>query len=176
VEEAGGEAEIFMVPETLSEEVLIKMHAPPKGDYQLASNETLESFDYFLFGIPTRYGNRPAQLSTFWDATGQLWGKGALYGKYAGVFVSTASMGGGVEATPYTFMSTLTHHGFIFVPLGYARAFEQLTSLEEPHSGSAWGAGTLVAADGSRQPSELELKISQIQGKEFYKTIEKVRV
>lgn len=31
----------------------------------------------------------------FWDATGALWAKGALAGKYAGVFVSTATLGGG---------------------------------------------------------------------------------
>lgn len=31
----------------------------------------------------------------FWDATGGLWGKGALAGKYAGVFVSSGTPGGG---------------------------------------------------------------------------------
>ena len=41
----------------------------------------------------------PGQWKAFWDATGQLWASGALMGKYASVFVSTASPGGGQEAT-----------------------------------------------------------------------------
>jgi NAD(P)H dehydrogenase (quinone) len=32
-------------------------------------------------------------------------------------------------------MSTLTHHGIIFVPLGYKSASAQLTNLEEVHGG-----------------------------------------
>lgn len=34
--------------------------------------------------------------------------------------------------------------------------------------GSPWGAGTLASADGSRQPSTLELEVAEIQGKSFY--------
>lgn len=71
----------------------------------------------------------------FWDATGKLWAHGNLAGKYAGVFVSTSSAGGGQEMTPLTFMSTLVHQGMIFVPLGYATGFAQLVSLEQSHGG-----------------------------------------
>lgn len=49
------------VPETLSEEILINMHAPPKPNYRIATPGTLTSFDAFLLGIPTRYGIMPAQ-------------------------------------------------------------------------------------------------------------------
>jgi multimeric flavodoxin WrbA len=72
IEKAGGTATIYQVPETLSTEILAKMHAPPKKDYPIATNETLTSHDAFLFGIPTRYGTYPAQWKTFWDATGHL--------------------------------------------------------------------------------------------------------
>ena len=41
--------------------------------------------------------------------------------------------------------------------------------------GSPWGAGTFAAADGSRQPSELELEIAKIQGKAFWGTVSKVK-
>jgi NAD(P)H dehydrogenase (quinone) len=41
-------------------------------------------------------------------------------------------------------------------------------------AGSPWGAGTLAATNGSRQPSALELEIAQIQGKSFYNTVSKV--
>jgi NAD(P)H dehydrogenase (quinone) len=79
----------------------------------------------FLFGIPTRYGNFPAQFKAFWDATGQLWASGGLSGKYAGVFISTASPGGGQESTAMNALSTFAHHGIIYVPMGYAKYVAQ---------------------------------------------------
>ncbi|KIK60428.1 hypothetical protein GYMLUDRAFT_43739 [Collybiopsis luxurians FD-317 M1] len=174
IEEAGGSATIFQIPETLPQEVLDKMHAPPKPNYPTISSDKLPEFDAFVFGIPTRYGNFPGQWKAFWDTTGGLWGKGALAGKYVGVFVSTASLGGGQETTVANAMSTFVHHGMVFVSFGYAHAFAQLTSLTELRGGSAWGAGTIAGADGSRQPSALELEIATIQGTEFWKTVSKV--
>ena len=152
------------------------MHAPPKPtDIQVLSDPSvLESFDAFLFGIPTRYGNFPAQWKAFWDQTGKQWAQGAFWGKYAGLFVSTAGLGGGQETTASNALSTLTHHGIVYVPFGYAKAFGQMASLNEVRGGSAWGAGTLAGADGQRQPSKLELEIAQIQGKSFYEVVSKV--
>ena len=37
------------------------MHAPPKPAYPVISPAQLTEFDAYLFGIPTRYGNFPAQ-------------------------------------------------------------------------------------------------------------------
>lgn len=37
------------------------MYAPAKGEYPIISAEELPKFDAFVFGIPTRYGNFPAQ-------------------------------------------------------------------------------------------------------------------
>jgi NAD(P)H dehydrogenase (quinone) len=37
------------------------MHAPPKPDYPVITPNALTEYDAFLFGIPTRYGNFPAQ-------------------------------------------------------------------------------------------------------------------
>lgn len=173
VEAAGGEATIFQVPETLPQDVLDKMHAPAKPDYPIATNDTLTEYDAFLFGIPTRFGNYPAQFKAFWDGTSGLWGAGTLHGKPAGVFVSTGSSGGGQETTVINALSVLVHHGMIFVPLGYAKAFGQLTDLSEVHGGSPWGAGAFAGGDGSRQPSALELEITTIQGTTFYETIQK---
>ena len=79
VEKAGGKATIYQyvslshpsqvkqclcarrVPETLPQDILTKMHAPPKGDFPIATPEVLTQYNAFLFGIPTRYGNMPAQ-------------------------------------------------------------------------------------------------------------------
>jgi len=175
ITEAGGHATIYQVPETLSPEILQKMHAPSKPDYPVFDVHDLPNFDGYCLGIPTRYGNMPAQWKAFWDATGQHWQKGALHGKYATVFVSSASLGGGQEATVMNTMSTLTHHGINFVPLGYAPAFGDLTNLEEAHGGSPWGAGTLAGPTGSRQPSGIELDLARAQGRNFYTTISKVK-
>lgn len=71
-------------------------------------------------------------------------------------------------------MSTLSHHGVIYVPLGYAKSFGQLTNMGEVHGGSPWGAGTFAGPDGSRQPTALETEIATIQGKTFYETVAKL--
>ena len=151
------------------------MYAPgqPADVTVLSDPSTLESYDAILFGIPTRYGNFPAQLKAFIDHTGKQWSTGGFYGKLAGLFVSTSSQGGGQESTALAAMSTFAHHGLIYVPLGYARSFAELTDLSEIRGGSPWGAGTFSAGDGSRQPSEKELALARIQGAEFYRTAAK---
>lgn len=53
------------------------------------------------------------------------------------------------------------------------KAFGDLSNLSEIHGGSAWGAGTFASGDGSRQPTELELRVAQAQGEWFYKTVAK---
>lgn len=128
---------------------MTKMHAPAKPDVPVITPDILATYDAFLIGIPTRYGNFPAQWKTFWDATGKLWATGALWGKYAGVFVSTAGPGGGQETTAISSMSTFAHHGIIYVPLGYKPAFAQISNLTEVHGGSPWGAGTYAVREDS---------------------------
>ncbi|PBP19272.1 hypothetical protein BUE80_DR009819 [Diplocarpon rosae] len=108
---AGIDADIYQVAETLNSEVLAKMHAPPKSDYPVIDAAKLATYDGFLFGVPTRFGNFPAQWKAFWDSTGGLWATGGLSGKFAGVFVSSGSPGGGQESTVISTLSTLTHHG-----------------------------------------------------------------
>jgi len=174
LKKAGIEADLFQVAETLPQEILTKMHAPPKSDIPIIDAKTLESYDAFLFGIPTRYGNFPAQWKAFWDSTGGQWGSGGYWGKYAGVFVSSATPGGGQESTAIAALSTLAHHGIIYVPLGYAKTFAQLTNVSEVRGGSPWGAGTFAAADGTRSPSALELELATIQGETFGNHILKV--
>lgn len=176
IEAAGGTADLFQVAETLSDEILTMMHAPPKdsGIQTLSDPAVLESYDAFLFGIPTRFGNFSAQFKAFWDKTGGQWQSGAFWGKYAGLFVSTGTMGGGQESTCIAAMSTLAHHGMIYVPLGYKMTFALLADLSEVRGGSPWGAGTFAAADGSRQPTAKELELAEAQGKVFYGAVSKV--
>jgi NAD(P)H dehydrogenase (quinone) len=72
VKQAGGSADLYQIEETLSDEVLGKMYAPPKDQNVsvLSDPATLQQYDGVLFGIPTRYGNFPAQWKTFWDKVG----------------------------------------------------------------------------------------------------------
>ena len=107
VEAAGAEGRLIQVPETLSNDVLAKMHAPPKdkdvpsisfgpgGDNTISLEDALVNCDGILFGYPTRFGGMPSQVKAVWDATGGLWMKGALVGKPIGVFFSTSTQGGG---------------------------------------------------------------------------------
>ena len=62
IESAGGSATIYQVAETLPQDILEKLHAPPKPSYPVIDPTDLPQFDAFVFGVPTRYGNMPAQL------------------------------------------------------------------------------------------------------------------
>ncbi|KAJ7879391.1 flavoprotein-like protein [Mycena leptocephala] len=171
IEESGGSATLYQYVAAL---LPGRRDAPAGGPHQdVRPRQTrlphhhpdeLAKYDAFIMGVPTRFGNFPAQWKAFWDSTSGLWASGALSGKYAGVFVSTAGPGGGQESTALATLSTLTHHGVIY-----------LTGLTEVHGGSPWGAGTFAAADGSRQPTPLELEIATIQGKAFYGVVSKVK-
>ena len=148
------------------------MHAPgPSDSVPVIDAPKLAEYDGFLLGIPTRYGNFPAQWKAFWDRTGSQWQSGGYYGKHAGLFLSTASLGGGQESTALASISTLTHHGILYVPFGYAKEFAKMVDLSEVHGGGPWGAGTFAGPDGARQPTELELTLATSQGKAFYETV-----
>ena len=176
IKEAGGNPDVYQIKETLPQSALQQLHAKPHDEsIPFITPEKLVEYDGFMMGIPTRFGNYPAQWKTFWDSCAGLWMTGGLYGKHCGLFVSTAGLGGGQESTALAALSTLVHQGVIYVPLGYPprRAFGLMGSLEEIHGGSPWGAGTFVGADGSRMPTGVELELATIQGSLFYKTVAK---
>jgi NAD(P)H dehydrogenase (quinone) len=169
LKEAGCDVDIRQVKETLPEEVLKKMYAVPQSKFEkehpIMDVKDLGNYDGYLFGVPTRFGMMPAQFKAFWDATGGYWKSGGLVGRPAGIFFSTASLGGGQETTALTFLTQLTHHGMVYVPIGYSSP--NLLNLKEIHGGSPYGAGTLSDGDGSRQPSQLEKDTASHQGKLF---------
>jgi NAD(P)H dehydrogenase (quinone) len=161
----GVEVKLWQVPETLPEDVLGKMGAPPKSDVPIIEPKDLSEADGLLLGFPTRFGMMASQFKAFFDATGGLWRTQELAGKPAGLFYSTGSQGGGQETTALTAITQLVHHGMVFVPIGYtfgAGMFE----MENVKGGSPYGSGTF-AGDGTRQPSELELQQAFHQGKYF---------
>ncbi|KAK8674047.1 hypothetical protein V6N13_112349 [Hibiscus sabdariffa] len=160
----GVEAVLYRVPETLSDDVLEQMKAPPKDpEVPIIKAAELAAADAVLFGFPTRFGCMAAQMKAFLDSTGQLWREQTLAGKPGGFFVSTGTQGGGQETTAWTAITQLAHHGMLFVPIGYtfgAGMFE----MDSIHGGSPYGAG-VYAGDGTREPTEAELALAEHQGK-----------
>lgn len=72
-----------------------------------------------------------------------------------------------------TAVTQLAHHGMIFVPLGYTFG-KGMFEMCEVKGGSSYGAGT-YAADGSRQPTELELQQAFHQGKYIAEITKKLK-
>lgn len=71
-----------------------------------------------------------------------------------------------------SFVTQLAHHGMIFVPTGYHTPDQ--FQMDEIMGGSAYGAGTYAAGDGSRMPSEKELARAKLQGEGFAKIAAKL--
>ena len=158
---AGVEVTVKRVPETMPPDVAKQHGAKLDQIAPVADPKELGNYDAILFGTPTRFGNMAAQMRNFLDQTGRLWVKGGLVGKVGSVFISTGT-GGGNESTIISFVTTLMHHGMIYVGLPYA--CPELADISEVKGGSPWGAATIAGADGSRQPSTKELDQARFQG------------
>ena len=168
----GVEVTIKRVPELLSDEKLAKVGGKVSQAAAVADPKELADYDAIIFGTPTRFGNMAAQMRNFFDQTGGLWVKGGLVGKVASVFTSTGT-GGGNESTIISVLPTLIHHGMIFVGLPYS--CPELADISEVKGGSPWGAATIAATDGSRQPSEKELAQARFQGRHVAQIAAKLR-
>lgn len=158
----GTEVTIKRVPELMSEDVARKAGAKLDQAAPIATVDELPQYDAIIFGTPTRFGNMSAQMRNFLDRTGRLWLNGNLIGKVGSVFTSTATQHGGQETTITSFHSTLLHHGMIIVGVPYS--CQELMNMGEITGGSPYGAGTLAGGDGSRKPTENELRIARFQG------------
>ena len=169
VREAGAEAVLKRVPETLPPEVLEKMGATGAqksfgfANVPVAEVAELPEYGAIIFGTPTRFGNMCGQMRQFLDATGQLWASGALVGKVGGVFASSATQHGGQESTILSTHITLLHQGMVIVGLPYT--FQGQMTLDGITGGSPYGASTIAGGQGQRQPSENELAGARFQGR-----------
>ncbi|MBN9281484.1 MAG: NAD(P)H:quinone oxidoreductase, partial [Hyphomicrobium denitrificans] len=97
--EAGAEVVIKRVPELVPEEIARKSHFKLDQAAPIATVDELPNYDAIIIGVPTRFGNMPAQMKNFLDQTGGLWAGGKLIGKVGSVFTSTATQHGGQEST-----------------------------------------------------------------------------
>ena len=119
----------------------------------------LEECSGLALGSPTRFGNMAAPLKAFIDGTSPLWLKGALEGKPACVFTSTASMHGGQETTLLSMMLPLLHHGMLIVGLPYSQADLNATRSGGTPYGASHFAG--IADDLPISDSERALCVAQ---------------
>ena len=115
----------------------------------------LEQCSGLALGSPTRFGNMAAPLKYFIDGTGGLWLKGAMSGKPAAMFTSTASMHGGQETTLLSMMMPLIHHGMLIVGLPYSEP--ELMSTRG--GGTPYGASHLAGANADQPISEDERRL-----------------
>ncbi|MCX5673492.1 MAG: NAD(P)H:quinone oxidoreductase, partial [Planctomycetota bacterium] len=120
----GAEPLIRRAAELMPESVIQSNPAMQAGrdmqkDVPLVATGDFREAAAVIFGTPTRFGNVSAQLKNQIDQLSDLWSKGELEGKPAGVFVSTGSLHGGQETTLLTLMAPLLHLGFILVGVPY---------------------------------------------------------
>jgi NAD(P)H dehydrogenase (quinone) len=163
----GAEVSLYQVAELMPEDVLEKYGAKAAkaafSKVPIATVDQLPDAHAIIFGTPTRFGNMAAQMRNFLDQTGPLWAKGALIGKIGSVFASTGTQHGGQETTITSFHTTLLHQGMVIVGVPYSES--GLMHIGDVTGGTPYGATTIAGSDGSRQPSENELKIARYQGK-----------
>ncbi|MGQ9688793.1 MAG: NAD(P)H:quinone oxidoreductase, partial [Desulfobaccales bacterium] len=141
-------------------------------DVPACTLDDLKAADGVLFGTPTRFGNMSAQMKRLFDAAAPLWLEGALEGKPAGIFVSTATSHGGQETTPFTMMPPLLHLGMIIVGVPYSTP--NLLHTEGP-GGSPYAASTVAGPRNDLMPAPEDLEIARALGKRLAQVAHKLR-
>ncbi len=152
-EDGGAEAVIKRVPETIPPEVLEKnaRHMKVKAEldaFPVATVEELPDYDGLLVGTPTRFGNMSAQMKSFLDRTGSLWGSGVLSGKPFALFQSNEMPHGGKEATLLSMIPVFLAHGMILV--GF------------PNDKRLYAAGSFYGATATGTPKEADLELAAL--------------
>jgi NAD(P)H dehydrogenase (quinone) len=131
-----------------------------------AEPRDLEECAGLALGSPTRFGNMAAALKYFIDGTSELWLRGALAGKPAAVFTSSASLHGGQETTLLSMMLPLLHHGMLIVGLPYSEPELQSTT----GGGTPYGASHVSGVSGDSTPTNAERVLAMALGRRLAQT------
>ncbi len=164
----GAEAVLRRIPEfdvvetAVGQNEYLREVRDAQHDIPVVTLDDVKEADGYLFGSPTRFGNMAAQLKQFFDTMSGLWMQGALEGKPAGVFTSTASTHGGQESTLLSMMNPLIHLGTIIVGIPYST--EGLAHTEA-RGASPYGASTIAGGRGQLQPTPEDLFFIGVQAK-----------
>ncbi|HKU98845.1 MAG TPA: NAD(P)H:quinone oxidoreductase [Vineibacter sp.] len=169
---AGATVDIKRVPETAPEAVAKAAHFKLDQAAPVARIDDLADYDAIIVGTGTRFGRMSSQMASFLDQAGGLWMRGALNGKVGAAFTSTATQHGGQETTLFSIITNLLHFGMVVVGLPYS--FQGQMKLDEITGGAPYGATTISAGDGSRQPSANELAGARFQGELVAQTAKKL--
>ena len=151
----GAAARVRTVPKIGSEKAIPEEGAP------YAELRDLEECAGLALGSPTRFGNMAAPLKHFLDGTSLLWQRGALAGKPACVFTSTASLHGGQETTLVSMMLPLLHHGMLVMGLPYTLAELNATRT----GGTPYGASHFAGVADDQPITDAERTLCIAQGK-----------
>ena len=168
---AGAAARVRTVPPVAPRTQVAEPPVPDTGAPYVELAD-LEQCAGLALGSPTRFGNMAAPLKYFLDTTGALWAKGALVGKPAAVFTSTASLHGGQETTLTSMMLPLLHHGMLIVGLPYTLAEVNHTAS----GGTPYGASHWAGPTDDKPLTEEERALCIALGKRLAETATKLSV
>jgi NAD(P)H dehydrogenase (quinone) len=160
-----------LVPKEKWNDVMKKVKEELK-DIPIVAMEDLEWADGIAFGTPTRYGNMSAQMKQLIDRTGNLWQRGALENKVAGIFTSTSTQHGGQETTIITSMVPLFHLGMILVGVPYSE--QRLFAIDTVSGGSPYGASSVSGPMADRAPTANDLEIAKTLGRRIAEISRKI--
>lgn len=167
---AGASARLRTVPRVAATTTLATPAIPEAGA-PYCELKDLEDCIGLALGSPTRFGNMAAPMKHFLDGTSGLWLSGALAGKPASVFTSTASMHGGQEATLVSMMLPLLHHGMLIVGLPYT---EPLLSSTKS-GGTPYGPSHVAGVADDQPVSDAERALCIAQGRRLAEAALKLR-
>ncbi|MET0288681.1 MAG: NAD(P)H:quinone oxidoreductase [Pseudoxanthomonas sp.] len=117
-------------------------------------------------GSPTRFGNMAAPMKYFIDTLGAEWASGALIGKPAAVFTSTATQHGGQESTLLSMQVPLLHHGCLLLGIPYSEPLLSSTRT----GGTPYGASHVAGGQDDATLSEEEAVLARALGRRLADT------
>ncbi len=133
----------------------------PEDGAPYATPQDLADCAGIALGSPTRFGNMAAPVKHFIDNLGAEWASGALAGKPAAAFTSTATQHGGQESTLLSMHLPLLHHGCVIVGIPYTEPLLSSTRT----GGTPYGASHVAGTDDNPQLSDDEAALARALGR-----------
>ena len=156
-EAAGAEVRLMKVAETAPQAAIDstpawKAHVEATKDIPVVTGEDLEWADAMIFSVPTRFGNVPGQVQSFFDTVGGLWFQGKLANKAVSAMSSAQNPHGGQEATILSLYTTMYHWGAVVAAPGFTDA------VTFAAGGNPYGTSVTVGQDGKIVEDEAAIK------------------
>ena len=156
----GAAARVRTVPRVSTVCEAVEDEVPADGPPYVDASDLADCVGLAL-GSPTRFGNMAAPMKYFIDGLAGVWVNGALTGKPACVFSSSASLHGGQESTLLTMMVPLLHHGMLLLGIPFSESALNTTRS----GGTPYGATHVAGADGVAVLTAEEIELARAQGR-----------